>query len=43
MIPTIFRIMGDRYRNPRRKYAIIRDIVCGLANMKLLDESLNVT
>ncbi len=39
----IFRIMGDRYRNPRRKYAIIRDIVCGLANMKLLDESLNAT
>ena len=37
----IFRIMGDRYRNSRHKYAIIRDIVCGLANMKLLDESLN--
>lgn len=39
----VFRIMGDRYRNPRRKYAIIRDIVCGLANMKLLDGSLNAT
>ena len=39
----IFRIMGDRYRNPRRKYAIIRDIVCGLANMKLLDGLLNAT
>ena len=39
----VFRIMGDRYRNPRYKYAIIRDIVCGLANMKLLDGSLNAT
>ncbi len=37
----IFRIMGDRYRNPRLRYAIIRDIVCGLANIKLLDGSLN--
>ena len=37
----VFRIMGDRCRNPRRKYAIMRDIVCGLVNMKLLDGSLN--
>ena len=33
----------DRYRNPRRKYATIRDIVCELANMKLLGGSLNAT
>ena len=26
----VFRVMGDRYRNPRKKYAIINDIVCGL-------------
>ena len=29
----IFRVMGDRYRNPRRKYNLINDIVCGLVNM----------
>ena len=29
----VFRVMGDRYRNPRKKYAIINDIVCGLVNM----------
>ena len=32
----VFRVMGDRYRNPRKKYAIINDIVCGLVNMKIL-------
>ena len=29
----VFRVMGDRYRNPRKKYTIINDIVCGLVNM----------
>ena len=33
-----FRVMGDRYRNPRKKYALINDIVCGLANMVRLWE-----
>ena len=32
----VFRVMGDRYRNPRKKYTIINDIVCGLVNMKIL-------
>ena len=34
----IFRMMGDRYRNPRRKYNLINDIVCGLVNMLRLQE-----
>jgi hypothetical protein len=34
----VFRVMGDRYRNPRKKYAIINDIVCGLVNMLQLWE-----
>ena len=34
----VFRVMGDRYRNPRKKYAIINDIVCGLVNMARLWE-----
>ena len=34
----IFRVMGDRYRNPRRKYDLINDIVCGLVNMLRLWE-----
>ena len=34
----VFRVMGDRYRNPRKKYAIINDIVCGLVNMMRLWE-----
>ncbi len=34
----IFRVMGDRYRNPRRKYNLINDIVCGLVNMLRLWE-----
>ena len=33
-----FRVMGDRYRNPRRKYDLINDIVCGLVNMLRLWE-----
>ena len=32
----VFRVMGDRYRNPRKKYMIINDIVCGLVNMMRL-------
>ena len=32
-----------QYRNPRCKYAIIRDIVCVLVNIKLLDGSLDTT
>ena len=34
----IFRVMGDRYRNPRHKYDLINDIVCGLVNMLRLRE-----
>ena len=34
----IFRVMGDRYRNPRHKYGLINDIVCGLVNMLRLWE-----
>ena len=34
----VFRVMGDRYRNPRKKYMIINDIVCGLVNMMRLWE-----
>ena len=33
-----FRMLGDRYRNPWRKYAIIHDIVCGLVNIMRLWE-----
>ena len=29
------RIMGDRYRNPLKKYDSINDIVCGLANQRV--------
>lgn len=31
-----WRIMGNVYRNPLRKYDIINDIVCGLVNQRLL-------
>ena len=30
------RIMGDRYRNPLKKYDSINDIVCGLVNQRVL-------
>ena len=30
------RIMGDRYRNPLKKYDRINDIVCGFVNQRLL-------
>ena len=30
------RIMGDRYRNPLKKYDRINDIVCGLVNQRVL-------
>ena len=30
------RIMGDRYRNPLKKYDSINDIVCGLVNQSVL-------
>ena len=30
------RIMGDRYRNPLKKYDRTNDIVCGLVNQRLL-------
>ena len=30
------RIMGDRYRNPLKKYDLINDIICGLVNQELL-------
>ena len=30
------RIMGDRYRNPLKKYDSINDIVCGLVNRRVL-------
>ena len=33
-----FMVIGDRCRNPRRKYAIINDIACGLASMVRLWE-----
>ena len=29
------RIMGDRYRNPLKKYDRINDIVCGLVNQRV--------
>ena len=28
-----WRIMGDRYRNPLKKYDRINDVVCGLVNL----------
>ena len=28
--------MGDRYRNPLKKYDRINDVVCGLVNQRLL-------
>ena len=31
-----WRIMGDRYRNPLKKYDRINDIVCGLVNQRVL-------
>ena len=31
-----YRIMGDRYRNPLKKYDRTNDIVCGLVNQRLL-------
>ena len=31
-----WRIMGDRYRNQLKKYDRINDVVCGLANQRLL-------
>ena len=31
-----WRIMGDRYRNPLKKYDRINDVVCGLVNQRLL-------
>ena len=31
-----YRIMGDRYRNPLKKYNRANDIVCGLVNQRLL-------
>ena len=34
----VFRMRGDRYRNPRKKYTIINVIVCGLVNMMRLWE-----
>ena len=34
----VFRVMGDRCRNPRKKYASINDIVYGLVNMVRLLE-----
>ena len=30
------RIMGDRYRNPLKKYGRINDTVCGLINQRVL-------
>ena len=30
------RIMGDRYRNPLKKYDCTNDIVCGLVNQRVL-------
>ena len=34
----VFRVMQDRFRNPRKKYGIINDIVCGLVNMLRVQE-----
>ena len=34
-----FRIMGDVYRNPLKKYDRINDIICGLVNQRLLLEA----
>ena len=34
----VFRVIGDRYRNPRKKYTIINDIVCRLVNLVRLWE-----
>ena len=34
----VFRMIGDRYRNPRKKYMIINNIVCGLVTMMRLWE-----
>ena len=34
-----FRIMGDVYRNPIKKYDRINDIICGLVNQRLLLEA----
>ena len=34
----VFGVMGDRRRNPRKKYAGINDMVCGLASMMRLWE-----
>ena len=31
-----WRIMGDRYRNPLKKYDRINDVICGLVNQRLL-------
>ena len=31
-----YRIMGDRYRNPLRKYDLANSIVCGLVNERTL-------
>ena len=31
----IHRIMGDRYRNPLKKYDRTNDIVCGLVNQRV--------
>ncbi len=32
----VFRIMGDKYRNPLKKYDMINSIVCGLVNLRIL-------
>ena len=34
-----FRIMGDAYRNPLKKYDRINDIICGLVNQRLFWEA----
>ena len=31
-----YRIMGDRYRNPLKKYDLANSIVCGLVNQRIL-------
>ncbi len=28
--------MGDKYRNPLKKYDMINSIVCGLVNLRIL-------
>ena len=33
-----FRIMGDVYRNPLKKYDRVNNIICGLVNQRLLWE-----